>query len=252
MRILLYLLTAALYVGIAFRDSARHIILIPIALHAALLYTSLAVPDGIDLGLANSLSAVGWLTALVYWASAFPLPAVRRGVAIVAAFASLAPLALPGSAPVPHTEFVAFKAHLIIATLAYSLFAIAALQALIMTLMERGLHAHAPASGMQDLPPLLSVEKLMFRMIAVGFVLLTLTLVSGMAFSEELFGRPLAFTHKVVFAIASWVIFALLLIGRQIYGWRGRTALRWVLAGFGALLLAYLGTKFAVQLVLDR
>jgi ABC-type uncharacterized transport system permease subunit len=82
--------------------------------------------------------------------------------------------------------------------------------------------------------------------------MLTLTLGSGMLFSEELFGRPLQFTHKGVFGIASWVIFGALLAGRQIYGWRGRTALRWTLAGFLALVLAYIGTKFVLEVILRR
>jgi ABC-type uncharacterized transport system permease subunit len=252
MRILLYLLTAALYGAVALRSGPRHTMLIPIALHAALLYSSLVVPNGLDLGLANSLSAIGWLTALMYWTSAYPLASLQRGVAAVAALCSLAPLVMPPSTPVPHTEFIAFKAHLVIAMLAYSLFAVAALQALVMTLMERRLHSHALTAGLQDLPPLLSMEQLLFRIIGAGFVLLTLTLISGMVFSDELFGQPLALTHKVVFAIASWIIFALLLCGRLFYGWRGRTALHWVLAGFAALLLAYLGTKFALEIVLER
>jgi ABC-type uncharacterized transport system permease subunit len=250
MRILLYLLTAALYLGVAVRGGPRHAILLPLGLHAVLLFQALNIPEGLDLGLANSLSAIGWITALVFWASAYPLPSLRRGVAIAALLSSLAPLLLPHPGPVPHTEFYAFKAHLVVAMLAYGLFAVAALQALAMTLLERRLHERASTAALQGLPPLLSMERFLFKTIAAAFVLLTLTLASGMVFSEELFGKPLEFTHKIVFAIASWVILALLLIGRRTYGWRGKTALRWVLAAFVALLLAYLGTKFVVELVL--
>jgi ABC-type uncharacterized transport system permease subunit len=71
-------------------------------------------------------------------------------------------------------------------------------------------------------------------------------------FSEELFGRPLQFTHKVVFGILAWCIFAALLTGRQIYGWRGPLALRWTLAGFLALVLAYIGSKFVLEIILHR
>jgi ABC-type uncharacterized transport system permease subunit len=73
-----------------------------------------------------------------------------------------------------------------------------------------------------------------------------------MLFSEELFGQPLKFTHKVVFGILAWCIFAALLTGRQIYGWRGALALRWTLAGFLALVLAYIGSKFVLEIILHR
>jgi ABC-type uncharacterized transport system permease subunit len=96
------------------------------------------------------------------------------------------------------------------------------------------------------------MERLLFRIIAMGFLLLTLTLGSGMLFSEELSGHPLKFNHKVVFGILAWCIFAALLAGRQIYGWRGRLALRWTLAGFLALVLAYLGSKFVLEVILQR
>ena len=85
-----------------------------------------------------------------------------------------------------------------------------------------------------------------------GILLLTLTVASGMVFSEELFGKSLQLTHKTVFALLSWAIYAALLGGRQVYGWRGRTAIRWTLSGFMALLLAYIGSKFVVEVVLGR
>jgi len=102
------------------------------------------------------------------------------------------------------------------------------------------------------LPPLLAMEALLFRIIMVGFVLLTLSILSGVMFSEELFHKPLQFSHKSLFALLSWGIYAALLGGRQIYGWRGRTAILWTLAGFAMLLLAYLGSKFVLEIILQR
>ena len=104
---------------------------------------------------------------------------------------------------------------MIIALTGFSLFTIASLQALMMAVLERRLRQGPLPAFLQSLPPLLTMERLLFRIIAAGFVLLTLTLASGMLFSEELFGKPLRFTHKVVFAIAAWFIFAALLAGRQ-------------------------------------
>ncbi|MGR5475449.1 cytochrome c biogenesis protein CcsA, partial [Vibrio astriarenae] len=76
------------------------------------------------------------------------------------------------------------------------------------------------------LPPLLTLEKLLFRLIGAGFVLLTLTIASGALFSEQLFHRAFQFDHKNVFAVLSWLMFGGILVGRRFRGWRGRVALR--------------------------
>jgi ABC-type uncharacterized transport system permease subunit len=152
---------------------------------------------------------------------------------------------------------------------AYGLFTLAAFHAFLMLLAERRLHgfnrhpagALAGAGGAQSqwlgrwldlLPPLLTLEKLLFRLIGAGFVLLTLTIASGLLFSEELFGRAFRLDHKTVFALVSWVMFAGILAGRRFYGWRGRIALRWVIASFGILLLAYVGSRFVIEVILHR
>jgi len=83
-------------------------------------------------------------------------------------------------------------------------------------------------------------------------VMLTLTVVSGVFFSEQLFGKPLSFNHKTVFGIISWLIFGTLLAGHYFRGWRGRKAVRWTLAGFIALMLAYVGSKFVLEIILRR
>ena len=96
------------------------------------------------------------------------------------------------------------------------------------------------------------MEKLLFRIIWIGFILLTLTLLSGVVFSREVFGQPLTFSHKTLFGFISWGVFAALLFGRQLYGWRGRIAVRWTLTGFATLLLAYIGSKFVLEIILNR
>jgi ABC-type uncharacterized transport system permease subunit len=93
---------------------------------------------------------------------------------------------------------------------------------------------------------------MLFRIILAGFILLTATLVTGIVFSEELFGRAAKLNHKTVFGFVSWIIFAALLWGRYVYGWRGRVAVRWTLAGFLALVLAYIGSKFVLEVILGR
>ena len=96
------------------------------------------------------------------------------------------------------------------------------------------------------------MEAVLFRIIWTGFILLTLTLASGIVFSEELFGKPLQLSHKTLFGIISWAVYAALLGGRQLYGWRGRMAVRLTIAGFILLLLAYVGSKFVLEVILHR
>jgi ABC-type uncharacterized transport system permease subunit len=121
-----------------------------------------------------------------------------------------------------------------------------------MSLVEKRLHHAKMPKVLRNLPPLLTMETLLFRVIGVGFVLLTITVASGMLFSEKIFGHPLQFSHKVVFGLLSWGVFAILLLGHHFYGWRGHTAVRWTLSGFGFLILAYLGTQFVLEVVLHR
>ena len=227
---------------------------LPLLLHAWLLDASVFGQSGIHLGVGSSVSVIIWLAALIYWLGGFyyRLEGLQVFILGAAAVLVLSPLAFPSVRPLSHTELPAFRAHLAISLMAYSLFTIASLQALTMAVIERRLRAGTLPAFLQSLPPLLTMEKMLFRIIAAGFVLLTLTLASGMIFSEALFGQPLQFTHKVVFGIASWFIFGALLAGRRIYGWRGRMALRWTLAGFLALVLAYIGSKFVLEVLLGR
>ena len=229
-------------------------ILIPLILHGYILYQSIFSGTGLSFGIGNAVSSIVWLTALIYWLSSFfyRLEVMQALVAPVAAVAVLLPLIFPSPHPLTNTELPAFKAHILVAMLAYSLLTIAALHALLMTVVERRLHHPTMPSVLTNLPPLLAMEKLLFRIIWAGFILLTLTLISGIVFSEEVFGQPVKFTHKTLFGFISWGVFAALLTGRQLYGWRGRIAIRWTLIGFVILLLAYIGSKFVLEVILQR
>jgi ABC-type uncharacterized transport system permease subunit len=121
-----------------------------------------------------------------------------------------------------------------------------------MTGLEKRLHRGVPADAADHTPPLLTLERYLFRMVGTGFVLLTLALASGALFSEQVFGKPFAFTHKGVFSILAWLTFGALIAGRWRFGWRGRRAAAWIVAGTVFLLLAYLGTKFVLEILLGR
>lgn len=244
----------------------RAAILLPLALHGALLYQALLAPSELRFGFAHALSSMLWLAVLFYWFESlfYNLDGMQPPALALAALAVPLPALFPGRESGPLGASIEFRLHLVMAVLAYSLFTIAMLHAVLMALVERRLHhsrgAHAFASDgaamlggpLGALPPLLTLERLLFRMIAAAFVLLTLTLATGIAFSETLFGRPLRFDHKTLFALLSWATFALLLAGRHFYGWRGRTALRWTLSGFVLLLLAYVGSRFVLEVLLGR
>jgi ABC-type uncharacterized transport system permease subunit len=229
-------------------------VLVPISLHAILLYQSVFADGGMRLGIGNAISAIVWLTVAIYWLGnlVYKVEGLQAMVMPVAAVCVLLPLLLPAARALPNTELAAFKAHLVISLLAYSFFTIASMHVLLMALLERRLHGGELPFGLHKLPPLLTMETLLFRIIAAGFVLLTLTLISGIVFSEELFGKAMRFNHKTVFGILSWLIFGSLLGGRRLYGWRGRIAVRWTLAGFLMLVLAYVGSKFVLEVILGR
>jgi ABC-type uncharacterized transport system permease subunit len=229
-------------------------VLVPLGLHAALLARALFAPDGLHLGVGNAVSVILWLTVLIYWAGNFyyRLDGLQALVLPVAAVACFAPAVLPSMKPLPNTELLVFKVHLLIAMLSYSLFTIASLHVLLMALLERRLHDGSLPRALQGLPPLLTMETLLVRIIWAGFILLTATLATGVLYSEELFGRAARFNHKTVFGVLSWIIFAALLAGRHIYGWRGRVAVRWTLTGFLMLVLAYIGSKFVLEVILGR
>lgn len=234
----------------------RTAILVPLALHTWLVYDMLLAPQELRFGFGHALSMMLWLAVIIYWVESrfLELEGMQAPVLALAAVCVPLPALFPGlaSPSSASAHSIELRLHLVLAMIAYGMFTIAALHALLMTLMEKRLHGGALAGPLTALPPLLTMERLLFRVILAGFAFLTLTLVTGIAFSEALFGRAMKFDHKSVFAISSWFIFAALLAGRYFYGWRGRVALRWTLAGFLALLLAYVGSRFVLEVVLRR
>jgi ABC-type uncharacterized transport system permease subunit len=251
------------------RPAWWHVLMLAaLASHGLLLHETIFPAERMMFGFAFALSAMLWLGVGIYWIESFFFSLAGLGLIVipVALVASLMPLDFPGSQILGYAARPLFKLHFIIANVAYGLFTLAAFHAFLMLLAERRLHGfrHAPArpSAPQPgqwlgrwldlLPPLLTLEKLLFRLIGAGFVLLTLTIASGLLFSEELFGRAFRLDHKTVFALISWAMFGGILAGRIFRGWRGKVALRWVIASFGILLLAYVGSRFVIEVVLHR
>lgn len=143
-----------------------------------------------------------------------------------------------------------FTAHILLSMAAAALLFAAAVTALLLVFLDRRLHARRIADLPTELPPLDLLEKVMFRLIGAGFILLTLALLTGFVFVTNLWAQHLQ--HKTILSLIAWVIFAVLLLGRVRYGWRGRAAVRWTLWGFGFLVLAYFGSKFVLEYLLGR
>lgn len=222
--------------------------------HTFLVLAPLLWSSAFDLGVGRALSTVVWLMLLIYWTGGFfyRVEGLQLLMLPLAALAMLFELIFPGHHPAYHLRDPLFAVHLLVSMVAYSLFAIGALIAVLMLVLERALHARRSSPLVRQLPPLLSLEKMMFQALWSGFVLLSLSLVSGVMFSEQLFGKPVELSHKIVFSAASWLVFGALLFGRARYGWRGRVAIRWTLLGFALLLLGYIGSKIVLELILQR
>jgi ABC-type uncharacterized transport system permease subunit len=140
--------------------------------------------------------------------------------------------------------------HILSSILAFGVLSIAGVYALFSTIIDYFLRHHHLNPLVQSLPPLETLEKLLFQLIAIGFMLLTVSLVSGMAYIDDLFAQHLA--HKTILSIIAWLSFGVLLWGRWRYGWRGRRAVRLTLAGIFLLLLAYFGSKLVLEVMLGR
>ena len=229
-----------------------------VGLHSAMLGQT----DGLHVGWALALSAAIWLGMLIFWLENFVLRLDGLLLVLLPAAALAAALGglFPGGRIVPHGDSEWLRIHLIIALCAYGIIAVAALQALFMAALDRQLHRPAEtearngliARALNTLPPLLTQERLLFRLVAIGFAVLTVTVLTGAVVSVRTLGVAFPLDHKTIFTLLAWFTFGGLLVGRRIRGWRGRTALRWTLVGFAFVLLSYSGSRFVLDVLLHR
>lgn len=232
----------------------RAVLVMALATHGVALGYSLFGGDGLNIGFSHAVSLIVWLVMLAYTLIGYDnlmLRIVALYLAPIATFVALLPMLLPAHRIVNYADW-AFRLHFVVAILAYALYTVATLHALLMLFLEKHLHEGSLPSQLQGLPPLLRLEKLLFQLLSIAFLLLTATLLTGIFFSENLFGKAFQVTYKTVFAAFSWVIFGGLLFGHWQFGWRGKLAMRWTLIGFVLLLLSYVGSKFVSEIILQR
>lgn len=203
---------------------------------------------GLTLGLSSSAVLASAVIAALLLAVSLIKPVLNASVGLfpLAAVTLLLAVGLPS--PTHDTDLtpgIAF--HIVSSALAFSLFAIATVQAVLLAVQNQALRHHHTRGIVQALPPLTTMERVLFELIWAGMILLTAAIVSGFLFLDNLFAQHLA--HKTILSLAAWVIFSVLLAGHHWLGWRGLRAVRWTLGGSILLLLAYFGSKFALEVV---
>lgn len=222
------------------------------SLHGA--YTALIFQQHNDFNFSffNAAALVALFIVLILLFAALDKPVEKLGIAIFPLTAVLLGLDMifPEKTHTLATHNWQMSTHILTSIIAFSLLNIAALQAILLAIQDQQLRSHHPKRLMLALPPLQAMETLLFQMIGAGLFFLTVSLVSGFIFIEDLFAQHLV--HKTVLSLIAWIIFSGLLIGRLRYGWRGNTAIQWTLIGFVLLLLAYFGSKLVLELILKK
>ena len=229
----------------------RSLLLLAWLLHAVMLAEGL-LGEPPRFGFAPALSITVWLMLTVYAIESrlFPQLKAHGALAGLGSAAVILALVFPG------TTYHAIASpwlplHWALGLASYGLFAAAVAHGWLMTRSERLMRSATPVEATV---PLMTLERLTFRFVEAGFVLLSATLLVGWVFAETLYGPRLTgmWNHKTIFSVLSWLVFAGLLIGRARLGWRGRQAVRVLYLGSGLLLLGYVGSRFVLEIILRR
>ena len=223
-----------------------------LSLHADILNQSIFLQTGFDFGFFNIISIIGWLVALIVLITSFfqPIQQLLLVLYPIAAITILLEQLFPNDRILEQSLPMGLRIHILLSISAYSLLMIGALQALLLALQDKFIKSKQISKIIDILPPLQIMEQLLIQIIVIGFFLLSLSLTTGIMFIDNLFEQHLI--HKTTLSILAWVIYAILLWGRWSLGWRGRRITRWILVGFIVLILAYTGSKFVLELILQR
>jgi len=223
--------------------------MIAVLVHAIALHRLIILPQGLNLGFFASFSLIAWLISIQIIISSFYRRIESLGVVVfpISGFASLA-TGLPFSDHLINTSDNAIQGHILISVVAYSLITLGAFQAGLLAYQDRSIRHHHPGGFIRFLPPLHDMETLLFQFLGFGFVSLSVSLLTGFVYLEDIFAQHLV--HKTVLSIVAWFILGVLLFGRVKFGWRGIKAIRWTLTSFVFLMLAYFGSKLVLEFIL--
>ena len=224
-----------------------------LALHAAAEYGHWFSAGVAEVNILNMLSLCG-LVVVALLVLSIPLrkPLFEAGLVVlpIATVVLIAEWAIEAPGRLVPEAAADITLHILSSVMAFGVLSIAAVYALFVAFIDHFLRRHHLNKLVRTLPALDVLESLLFQLIAAGFILLTVSLGSGLLFVENLFEQHLA--HKTFLSIAAWLIFGLLLWGRRMWGWRGRVAVRMTLAGILILLLSYFGSKLVLEVLLER
>ncbi len=212
--------------------------------HAYLLHQWIDVPGGQNLTFFNALSQVIWIAAVIVWLMSLFRPLVNLGMILypVAALSIIMVMAFSGTYIINTLAEPKRLFHILLSFLSISILIVAAIQAVLLALLERALRKKHAHPMMEALAPLQKMESLLFQLIALGFIILSSVIYTGFDFYPDIFSHAL--WHHMVLAIASWLVLGILLLGRWFFGWRGFMAVRISLMGIGLILVAFITGHF--------
>ncbi len=225
--------------------------LLAVLLHGTTVYFDLYGAAGINLGIYPMLSLMAVSISAIVLISSFRRPLENLFIVIfpLGAISLLLELFMHDSY-LPRSDITpGILSHIVLSVIAYSLLAIAALQAALLSFGDYEMK-HRNLGMLKRLPPLQTMEALLFETLWVGLTFLSISIASGFIFLENIEGPGLM--HHTVITLAAWLVFAVLLWGRYKLGWRGAIASRWVLTGFVLLALGYFGSKLVLEIILGR
>ncbi len=222
-----------------------------LALHAWVAASLLVTPTGMNLGVFVVLSGSAAVVAGLALLGSFfrPLDYLLTLLFPLCAGALGASLVVDSDAT-SRTLSAGLLSHIAASVLAWAVLCIAAGQALLIAYQDRQLRHSRSLAVLRALPPLTEMEELLFQFVWFGMALLSISIVTGLLFLDDMFAQHVV--HHTVLSLTSWGVFAVLLWGRHALGWRGRTAIRWTLAGFVLLALAWIGSKVVIELILQN
>lgn len=219
-------------------------------MHLGSLSLTLVAVNAINLAMFQVGSLISLVITLLLIFSAWRKPVDNLFVALL----PMAAILTLCSATIQHSVLLyqvsyALIWHILLSVLAFSLFTIASVQAVLVILQDRHLRQHQTRGLIRSLPPLQTMDALLFEMIGLGMILLTAAFIIGFPAIDDVYAQQLL--HKITFSIIGWLVFATLLFGRFRFGWRGPAASRWTLTGTGFLILAYFGSQFVIEYLLN-
>ncbi|MBH80578.1 MAG: cytochrome C biogenesis protein [Gammaproteobacteria bacterium] len=222
-----------------------------VVLHGLVAYLAIDTPEGIDLGIQSSAVLVTWVMAAFVLAASTHIPVASLLILVlpIALVALLTHLTGDSSVEARTQLSPQLALHVLSSIVAYSILFMAACQSLVLALQERNLRGRQGIALIRLLPPLETMETLLFSMLWAGIGLLSISIISGFVYLDDMFAQHVV--HHTVLSSAAWIMYAVLLAGHYYAGWRGPRAVRWTLFAFALLVLGYFGSKFVLEIILQ-